>query len=205
MTGPTASGKTPLGDLLASRGVDGRRCLHFDFGRELRTISASLGEGTVFTKEETHYIKDVLKEGRLLENERFYLAKKIFTSFVNGKNVGEKDIIVLNGLPRHSGQAEGMEDIVSIETVVVLTCSADAVLRRIRENTGGDRKERVDDDFELVKKKLEIYNNRTAPLIDFYRTQGKRILPIAVAPLSTPSIVYNKFLAQYIDRPVSIQ
>ena len=36
LLGPTGSGKSPLGDELEANGLNGRRCLHFDFGRRLR-------------------------------------------------------------------------------------------------------------------------------------------------------------------------
>lgn len=38
LLGSTGSGKTPLGDLIERRGLRGVRCLHFDFGVNLRKI-----------------------------------------------------------------------------------------------------------------------------------------------------------------------
>ena len=41
LLGPTAAGKTPLGQLFADRGLWGRPCVHFDFGENLRRIADS--------------------------------------------------------------------------------------------------------------------------------------------------------------------
>jgi hypothetical protein len=39
LIGPTGVGKTPFGSCLEKNGFRGRRCLHFDFGHELRTVA----------------------------------------------------------------------------------------------------------------------------------------------------------------------
>jgi adenylate kinase family enzyme len=51
---------------------------------------------------------------------------------------------------------------------------------RIRLDTGGDRKVRVDDSLQQIKRKLQIFRLETAPLLDHYRRKGVRILPIRV-------------------------
>jgi adenylate kinase len=38
---------------------------------------------------------------------------------------------------------------------------------------GGDLYQRADDTMETAKNRLEVYNTQTAPLIDYYRKQGK--------------------------------
>ncbi|MEE8450650.1 MAG: hypothetical protein V3R99_02015 [Thermoguttaceae bacterium] len=38
LLGPTGAGKTPLGRLIEQRGLWGVRCLHFDFGDNLREV-----------------------------------------------------------------------------------------------------------------------------------------------------------------------
>ena len=78
--------------------------------------------------------------------------------------------MVLNGLPRHVGQAEGLESLVDVRVVVHLSCTAEDVVRRIASNVGGDRTGRVDDDLAAVRRKLAVFAERTAPLLDHYRS-----------------------------------
>jgi adenylate kinase family enzyme len=197
LLGPTGSGKTPLGDMIAQQGIHGIRCLHFDFGSELRRIAAGRHAASLFGQNEVAFVKGVLQVGLLLEDEHFPLARKIFESFLERKGAGTGDIVILNGLPRHRGQAKDIRDMVDVRTLVVLECSAGDLLSRIKENTGGDRTGRVDDDIGLIQKKLETYRTRTAPLIEFYREHGAFILPIPVTASSDTRSLYEQFLSRY--------
>ena len=38
----------------------------------------------------------------------------------------------------------------------------------------------MDDTYEEVKKKIEIFYDQTFPLIEFYRAQGKNIVEVAI-------------------------
>jgi adenylate kinase len=46
------------------------------------------------------------------------------------------------------------------------------------DKCGGELYQRPDDTEESIKKRLEVYSKETAPLIDYYRRQG-RLLEIA--------------------------
>ncbi|MBM4063967.1 MAG: hypothetical protein FJ265_23145, partial [Planctomycetes bacterium] len=169
LLGPTGSGKTPLGGLLAARGLGGRRCVHFDFGAELRRVAAgahALPTATVA------FVQRVLREGLLLENESFPIARAVFDAFRAELRVAPADLVVLNGLPRHAGQARDVATIADIVLVVALECSAATVHARIRRDSGGDRAGRDDDSIGEVAKKLAIYAARTEPLLDHYRRAG---------------------------------
>src|SRR5512143_3591276 len=165
LLGPTGSGKSPLGDILATRGFLGRRSPHLDFGFELRSIASGIGASS-YTKEEKEFIIGVLDRGLLLENEHFVLAKKIIGLFLERSHFRPGDVLVLNGIPRHQGQAKDIASIATVHSLVVLDCSIETVLQRIGENTGGDRVGRLDDERALIEKKLMIFKERTAPLIE---------------------------------------
>jgi adenylate kinase family enzyme len=203
LLGPTGSGKTPLGDMLAQEGIHGIRCLHFDFGSELRRVASEQDTAGSFTEAEVEFVKGVLREGFLLEDDHFPLARKIFGSFIGRNGAGTGDSVILNGLPRHRGQAEDMRDLADVEAVVVLECSAGDLLTRIKENTGGDRTGRVDDDLGLIQKKLETYRTRTAPLIEYYREHGAAVLTIPVTATSDARSAYERFLSRYCGFPNS--
>jgi adenylate kinase family enzyme len=201
LLGPTGSGKTPLGDMIAQRGIHGIRCFHFDFGGELRSIAAGRYAAGLFSEDEIAFVKRVLQEGLLLEDEHFPLARKTFESFIQRNGGGPGGLIVLNGLPRHRGQAANMRDMVDVETVSVLECSAADLLARIKENTGGDRTGRDDDEIGLIQKKLETYRTRTAPLIEYYRNRGAAVLSVPVTASMDTRAIYESFLCRYSASP----
>lgn len=173
LLGPTASGKTPLGDLLENRGLGGRRCRHFDFGSRLRGVAEPASRGTAgLSSEEIAVVRGCLERGLLLENETFGIAAKILADFVEQARLGPDDLLVMNGLPRHVGQARMLVEYVDVVAVLALECDAETVLERIRLDTGGDRAERSDDEEEAVRLRLKTYRERTAPLIEHYRDVG---------------------------------
>ncbi len=181
LLGPTGSGKSPLGDLLEERGVSGRRCLHFDFGANLRSAAAGRGVAADLDAHDLETVSDALEHGLLLENERFAVAEKILRSFAARRGVTAADYLVLNGMPRHVGQAEDVSRLVAVEAVVYLECSARTVFERIRLNTGGDRTRRTDDSPDAIGRKLVLFERRTLPLVQHYRSGGTAVITIPVS------------------------
>jgi adenylate kinase len=204
LIGPTGSGKSPLGDILESRGFLGRRSHHLDFGSELRSVVSGIGSSS-YTHEEREFIVGVLDRGLLLENEHFVLAKKIIGLFLERSRFRRGEVLVLNGIPRHEGQAKDVASIALVQSLVVLDCSVEAVVRRIEENTGGDRTGRVDDERVLVERKLRIYAERTAPLIEHYKNAGCRIYHLKVNERTTTGSAYQQLSTlAATDPPVTL-
>jgi len=195
LLGPTGVGKSPLGDLLEEKGLYGKPFLHFDFGRELRAVARGERRDGILPSERV-FIQRVLEEGLLLEDEHFYLAVKILQGFLQHKNARGDEILVMNGLPRHRGQALGLEPEIKIPLVVVLEASFEEILERIHRDTGGDRKGRQDDHIELIYRKWLTYKERTRPLVDFYRERGAEVLKLLVGrhtkPLETYALLKEK-------------
>jgi adenylate kinase len=179
LLGPTGSGKTPLGGWLGRNGLWERPCRHFDFGANLRAVVAA-GPSDAFTREEIEFLQRVLTQGLLLENESFHLAARILDGFVAQRGVRPGDWLVLNGLPRHVGQAQALEQQLRVCALVQLKCDTRVVRERLRRNAGGDRSTRTDDDEELLACKLAIYAERTQLLVAHYCQRGARLLEVAV-------------------------
>jgi adenylate kinase len=195
LLGPTGVGKTPLGEYLEEKGFDGRKCLHFDFGHEMRTIAVCDLPPEGFNKEEHSFIRNVLDKGLLLENEHFPVAKKIVDFFLHRESFTVRNTLILNGLPRHVDQARDIDAVVDIERLFVLECSEEDTHHRICSNVGGDRTRRIDDGIEMIRKKLQIYRSRTAPLIDHYSDKGCDIFKIKVTSDSTTEDLYSSLLS----------
>lgn len=186
LLGPTGSGKSPLGDLLEERGLGGRRCVHFDFGANLRAVAdtgvlPSTGEAPGrLSGDDLAIIGASLRTGALLENEQFHIARDLLLSFADQRRVTAADLLVLNGLPRHAGQARDVDTAVRIERLALLECPADVVLQRLAGDPGGDRAGRVDDEAQLVRQKLATYQARTLPLVRHYEGLGVAVAHLQV-------------------------
>jgi adenylate kinase len=107
---------------------------------------------------------------------------------------------ILDGFPRTVVQADALDDIAGerpIDVVIDLHVDRDVVLQRITarrvcrdcgtnytasgferqpwicEVCGGDVLQRADDHPDAVNRRLDLYETQTAPLIEFYDSQGR--------------------------------
>jgi len=199
LVGPTGSGKTPLGRLLEREGLEGRRCLHFDFGEALRRGAAGKGTTGLLTRTERGFLARVIRTGALLEDEQFPIARKLLRDFLARRRAGPAALLVLNGLPRHPGQAVTIEPDVAVEAVIHLACGPDVVRDRIWTDAGGDRAGRADDRLADVRRRLATYRRRTAPLLAHYRARGVPILRILVGRRTTARQMRDRLRAHVIQ------
>jgi len=190
LLGPTGSGKTPFGNLCEQRGLWGGRCLHFDFGANLRKIGAHCS-APFLTPQDIEVILDSLRTGSLLKDEHFHIARSILIHFAAKNGMGPDSLLILNGLPRHAGQARAMDGLVDVRMVVHLSCSPGVAHKRIRLNSGGDRSGRTDDSLEEIERKLNLFNERTLPLLEFYRSRGARIERFEIAADTSPEEIHG--------------
>jgi adenylate kinase len=188
-----------IGNLIEQVSLWGRRCHHFDFGANLRKIADEKESGQ-FTPDEIRFLRRVLKEGALLEADRFPLAARILDAFIGHNNVPNDDLLVLNGLPRHLEQARAADHKVRIIGVVQLECDAATVAERLRRNSGGERTRRTDDTDAMVARKLSIYEERTLPLVDHYRRKATPILQVKISAETSPQDVVD-ILRDWPDHP----
>ena len=84
--------------------------------------------------------------------------------------------IILDGFPRNVAQAEALEELMkklNKETTVLLDLNVDdeELIKRllIRGKTSG----RSDDNLDTIKKRLEVYVSKTAPVSNFYKNKNK--------------------------------
>ncbi len=187
--GPTGSGKTPFGQQLETQHLWGRNWHHFDFGANLRE-TVSKKDNEFLAQEEFAIIENSLKTNSLLEDKDFPIAEKIVKSYIVEKNVDPlMDVIILNGLPRHIGQAEAISKFIDVRTVIYFTADAHTIHERIKSNVGGDRTDRTDDSIEEINKKIEIFKTQTIPLLDYYKKLDRNILQVEVDEDTIPLYV----------------
>jgi adenylate kinase family enzyme len=200
LLGPTGSGKTPFGQRLELRGLGDHRCIHFDFGERLRSLVARNEPDEIVSAEDLRFLRGVLESGALLEDEQFPIAQRVLASYLRARQAGSDTFVVMNGLPRHTGQARALSEMLDVCAVVELDCSADVVMQRIASNTGGDRTDRTDDHVAAIENKLAIYHARTAPLVQYYRQQNVQVIAVSVSSSMKPEEMYQWLVAEFDRR-----
>ena len=191
LIGPTGSGKTPLGDVMENSGAFGRHCFHFDFGANLRETSESGSPNSRFSQQEIDVIRHSLETGALLKNENFPIAAKILNRFIEIRRIERDNLIIFNGLPRHVGQADDVDKLIDIKRVISLESTPQVIIERIRQNTGGDRSDRIDDSPDAIRNKLKIFKDRTQPLLDYYQSRSIPIEHVEVGTQTKPQDILD--------------
>lgn len=78
----------------------------------------------------------------------------------------EHDCVLLDGIPRTRGQAEGLAETVEVLKVFQIVCDREVILARTR---GRALKEgRADDTVEVLENRIAIYERELGPLMDLY-------------------------------------
>jgi adenylate kinase len=179
--GPPGAGKGTL----AAKAVDILRVPHISTGAIFRAaIAAKSPLGLT--------VKAIIDAGRLVDDETTIALVK--------ERLAQEDArqgYILDGFPRTIPQAEALAGFSRVDKVVNFDIPDSAVLERLsgrricrncginyhvifnkpkKENVcdacGGEVFVREDDREEAVQKRLQVYREQTAPLIEYYRTKG---------------------------------
>lgn len=178
--GAPGSGKGTI----SSRIVKKYNVAHVSSGDKLRD---HIEKQTELGKE----VKNFLNEGKLVPDE--VMIKFMMSEL---KKVDNKRWL-LDGFPRTIGQAEALWKVQPVNVVLNLDVPFDVIIDRIKsrwvhlpsgrvynigfnspkvagkdDETGEDLMQRPDDKPGAVKKRLEIYESMTRPVIKFYKDKG---------------------------------
>jgi adenylate kinase len=108
--------------------------------------------------------------------------------------------VIFDGFPRTVAQARALDTMLAqrdrkIDAVVELKVDDDAMVgrmeTRVRENPGAAR---ADDNPETLRKRLGVYRQNTAPLLDFYNNQGKLVTVDGMAPIADVSSAIRRVI-----------
>ncbi len=144
-----------------------------------------------------HKVREIMSEGKLVPDE---IVIEIVKERLGKPDCGKG--FILDGFPRTIPQAEALEKILAemrkqLDAVVYIDVPDEELIRRISgrrvceecgeeyhiifkpprvegvcDKCGGKLIQREDDKEEVVKKRIEVYNESTAPLVDFYEKKG---------------------------------
>lgn len=156
------------------------------------TLRAAIKEGTALGREAKAYMDrgDLVPDNVILGVVRDKLSEP---SYRNG--------VILDGVVRTTPQAEGMQDVMQslgrrIDAVLNLDVNNEEIVRRLSGRTicgtcqtpytgvapgskcakcGGVVSRRKDDEPEAVRNRLNVYDQQTAPVLDWYRKDGAKV------------------------------
>lgn len=105
-----------------------------------------------------------------------------------------EDLLILDGIPRNSHQAEILDDYIEVMRVVHLVCSDEEAMihrikrRAIRENRADDANEQV------IRHRFEVYHAQSEPVLSHYPPE----LITEVDSMGSPAEIVMKVLEEII-------
>ena len=159
LLGPPGSGKGTQ----AARLKDKLQIPHISTGDLLR---AEVAAGTALGVQ----AKEVMARGDLVSDD-------ILLGMLESR-LGRDDVangFILDGYPRNLAQASALDDLLAkigqpLDAVVQLDVATELLVERIAGRAKAEGRE--DDNPESVRKRLQVYNDSTAPVIVFYDKRG---------------------------------
>ena len=84
--------------------------------------------------------------------------------------------VLLDGFPRTTGQAQALDAMLKelgapIDAVIVLSVDAEELVRRLMKRAAEEG--RSDDNEDTIRTRMQVYQEQTRPLLDYYRAAGK--------------------------------
>ena len=120
-------------------------------------------------------VKDVLASGKLVDDDliiKIMEEKLIATRSNQGR--------IFDGFPRTLIQANELQGLLKrnqmkLDLVIELVVDQHSLLERILKRAQESEEKRDDDNSVIVKKRLEVYNKETKPIVDFYSSKNNLI------------------------------
>lgn len=170
-------------------------------GTQAERLSASFGIPAISTGDIfRHNVKnetELGKQAKAFMDRGEYVPDSLTNDLVRDR-LSQQDAqagFLLDGYPRTLDQVNELDDILSshghaLDAVVLLTADTDEVVRRLlgRALEQG----RADDTEDVIRRRLEVYEEQTAPLVDLYQARG---LVVAIDGLGQVDEVTERILA----------
>lgn len=146
--GPTGSGKSMQGQLMAAR-------------HGWRWVSA----GQLLRDTSDPEILPFLKKGEFVPDD--YTNRLVFQQIDKALNIDGLDHVILDGYPRRIYQAkELLKYGAKVSAVILFKVDSDEIFKRLH------LRGRMEDDPEVIKKRIKQYEKETEPIIKFLRENG---------------------------------
>jgi adenylate kinase len=161
--GPPGAGKGTQSQNLIQK----YQLVHLSTGDILRT---EIANGTALGLE----AKKLMDEGLLVPDE-------VVIGMISNKLDANKDAkgFIFDGFPRTVAQAEALDNLLSSKDTAISGMIAldvdDAELEKRLLNRGKESGRPDDANPEIIRKRITEYNTKTAPVANFYKSQGKYI------------------------------
>ncbi len=150
-------------------------------GTQAERLSQSYGIPAISTGDIfRHNVKnetELGKQAKAFMDRGEYVPDSLTNALVRDRLSHEdaKGGFLLDGYPRTADQVAELDDILSsmgekLDAVVNITANTDEVVKRLLNRA--KEQGRADDTEDVIRRRLEVYEEQTAPLIAIYESRG---------------------------------
>jgi len=207
--GPPGSGKGTYASRLKEK-LNVEVIATGDLFREMIKLDTPLGRK----------VKEYVEKGLLVpDNITLEVLKENLAKIPKGKG------FILDGYPRTIWQAQALDEIAKIDAVIHLVVPDWIIVERLSsrricqscgaiynllflkpkndmicDKCGGPLYQRPDDTPEVIRKRIEVYEEQTQPLLDYYRGKGVPFVEAKCEKLETPPEVVVEEILRGLKR-----
>ena len=145
------------------------------------------------------------KQAKAFMDRGEYVPDSLTNELVRDRlsNADATDGFLLDGYPRTADQVQELDDILAeknqqLDAVVMLSADVDEVVRRLLNRA--IEQGRADDTEDVIRHRLDVYEEQTAPLISVYAARG---LVITVDGLGEVAEVTGRIVDALAERGIS--
>ncbi len=151
-------------------------------------------------------VKNYVEKGLLAPDE---IVIEVLQKTIN--DAPKSSGFILDGFPRTVAQAEALGKIAKIDTIMMLDVPAPIIIERLStrrtckncgevyntkflkpkvenvcDKCGGSLYQRADDNPEVIKNRLDVYEKQTSPLIQYYKKKKVPLITHKVTDVNSP-------------------
>jgi adenylate kinase len=138
--------------------------------------------------------KSIMDEGKLVADDIILgmIAERLSSpDCANG--------VILDGFPRTIEQAKGLDTMLvemglSVNHVIEMQVDENILADRILKRAQESEQVRDDDNVEVLKKRLKVYHENTAPIIPYYKDGGKVSVVDGMQPIEDVAAAIDRIL-----------
>ncbi|MDO4190432.1 MAG: adenylate kinase [Bacteroidales bacterium] len=157
--GAPGAGKGTQSELIEKR----YGLVHLSTGDILR---AEIKNGSALGKQ----VEAVIADGHLVSDE-------LIIALLEQEIARHKDAkgVIFDGFPRTQVQAEALDTMLAkhnekVNIMLALSVEHNELVKRLLNR--GAQSGRADDNIDTIRKRIDIYNEQTAPVMEYYKTKG---------------------------------
>ena len=154
------------------------------------------------TTETGRVVHDRISRGELVSDDLVISLWKehLEQAIAAGRFHPERDVLILDGLPRTVPQAEMLEAHGDVRTVLSLGCADEQELlaRMLRR---AQKEGRADDQTSVIRRRLEIFHEQTAPVLAHYPKTLIAEINALQTPLEVLAAIVEVLIPLQLEQP----